>query len=127
MGTAFMMHGWMKIQTPFGWVPPQAPMHIPPFFQFLAAISEFGGGIALILGIIIPLASFGLICTMVVAVYTNIAVFNAPFVNNTGGQSYEIALLYLCLAILFFVTGPGIFSLDRLIFGGHKRSTESNN
>ena len=48
MGLAFMYHGWGKIQSPFSWMPPEAP--IPGIFQFLAAISEFGGGLALILG-----------------------------------------------------------------------------
>jgi putative oxidoreductase len=40
-----------------------------------------------------------------------------PFVNQTGGHSYEIALLYLVLALLFVTAGPGRFSLDRKIFG----------
>jgi putative oxidoreductase len=123
MGAAFIMHGWMKIQTPFGWVPPGAPMHIPPFFQLLAAVAEFGGGITLILGFLIPLSSFGLISTMAVAVYTTIVTFNAPLVNNSGGPAFELPLTYLLLALLFFIMGPGNYSLDRLIFGAGKRST----
>lgn len=43
-GTAFVIHGSQKIQNPFGWMGPQSS--IPGFFQLLAAISEFGGGIA---------------------------------------------------------------------------------
>ena len=123
MGIAFIMHGWMKIQTPFSWVPPQAPMHIPSFFQFLAAISEFGGGITLVLGFLIPLSSFGLISTMAVAVYTTIVTFNAPFVNNSGGPSFELPSIYFLLAAMFFIMGPGKYSLDRIIFGERKRST----
>lgn len=120
MGIAFMYHGWGKIQTPFSWIPPDAPMHIPAVFQFLAAISEFGGGIALVIGLITPLASFGMGFTMIVATYTQIMVFKAPFVNPQGGNSYELSLLYLCVSLLFFVIGPGKFSLDRLIFGEQK-------
>jgi putative oxidoreductase len=123
MGTAFIMHGWMKIQTPFSWVPPTAPMHIPPFFQFLASVAEFGGGVTLVLGFLIPLSSFGLISTMAVAVYTTIVTFNAPLVNNSGGPSFELPLTYLLLAVMFLISGPGKFSLDRIIFGERKRST----
>ncbi|MCI0618182.1 DoxX family protein [bacterium] len=120
MGIAFTYHGWGKIQNPFAWVPPQAPVSIPSFFQFLASLSEFGGGIALILGFLTPIASFGLVCTMSVAVYFHSIVMKDPFVNMTGGSSYEPALVYLGISILFLAFGPGKFSLDSKIFGGRK-------
>jgi len=41
---------------------------VPGFLQGLAALSEFGGGLALIAGLLTPLAAFGIACTMVVAV-----------------------------------------------------------
>lgn len=118
VGAAFVIHGWGKIQHPFNWMPPQAPVQIPSFFQFLAALSEFGGGIALILGFLTPLASLGLISTMTVAVYFHMIVNKDPFVSHAaGGMSYEPALVYLSIAILFLALGPGKFSLDKKIFG----------
>ena len=120
VGIAFVIHGWGKIQSPFSWIPPEAPMHIPAVFQFLAAVSEFGGGIALVIGLITPLASLGIGITMTVALYAQIVVFKAPFVNLQGGNSYEIALAYFCLAVLFLAAGPGKFSVDGLIFGERK-------
>src|ERR1044071_3379761 len=54
VGSAFMLHGWGKIQHPFSWMGPESP--VPGFFQLLAAISEFGGGLAWILGLLTPLA-----------------------------------------------------------------------
>lgn len=120
MGIAFIYHGWGKIQTPFAWVPPQSPVSIPAFFQFLAAISEFGGGIALMLGFLTLIASLGLGCTMAVAVYMHSIVMKDPFVNMTGGSSYEPALVYLGISILFLAFGPGKFSLDNKIFGERK-------
>ncbi len=119
-GAAFVLHGWGKIQTPFGWLPPEAPISIHPFFQFLAAISEFGGGIGWILGLLTPVASLGIGCTMTVAVYLHSMVFKDPFVNMTGGSSYEPALVYLGVALVFLVLGPGKYSLDRMIFGERK-------
>ena len=65
VGVAFIYHGWGKIQSPFAWMPAGSP--VPGFFQFLAAISEFGGGIALIIGLLTRVASFGLVITMIVA------------------------------------------------------------
>lgn len=118
VGAAFIFHGWGKIQHPFGWIPLGAPVHIPSFFQFLAAISEFGGGIALILGLLTPLASLGLGATMTVAVYMHLIVRKDPFVSSSaGGASYEPALVYLGIALLFLALGPGKFSLDTKLFG----------
>src|SRR5262245_3700726 len=53
-GLGIAQHGWSKIQHPFNWMGPDAP--VPAFLQFLAALSEFGGGIALIFGLLTPLA-----------------------------------------------------------------------
>ena len=115
VGIAFMYHGWGKIQAPFSWMPPDAG--IPGFFQFLAAISEFGGGIALVLGLLIPLAMLGLGFTMAVATSMHAFVMKDPFVNPTGGSSYELALVFLAIAVLIGVMGPGKYSVDAKIFG----------
>jgi putative oxidoreductase len=120
VGAAFVFHGWGKIQTPFGWNPPESPIFIPVVFQFLAAISEFGGGIALILGLLTPIGSLGIGCTMAVAVYLHSMVMKDPFVNMTGGSSYEPALVFLGIALVILALGPGKFSLDKKIFGERK-------
>jgi putative oxidoreductase len=114
-GLAFMFHGWGKIQNPTGWMGPNA--NIPGVFQALAAISEFGGGLAWILGALTPLASFGLACTMVVATYMHAFVLKDPFVaKGPGSGSYELASVYLCVAVLFLLAGPGRFSADYCLF-----------
>ncbi len=115
-GTAMALHGWGKIQNPFNWMGDGAP--VPGFFQLLAAISEFGGGIALVLGLLIPLAPLGMAITMLVATGMHMFVLGDPFVSQKGGGgSYELASIYLMIAVLFMVNGPGRFSLDRKIFG----------
>ncbi|MBC7741562.1 MAG: DoxX family protein [Bdellovibrionaceae bacterium] len=115
VGIAFIYHGWGKIQNPFGWMPAGAP--VPGFFQGLAAFAEFGGGIALVLGLLTHIASIGLAITMLVATYMHAFVLHDPFVNMTGGSSFEPALGYFAIACLFFVVGPGGYSLDHKIFG----------
>ncbi len=115
VGIAFVIHGSQKIQNPFGWMGPQSP--VPGFFQLLASISEFGGGIAWVLGLLTPIAALGIGCTMTVAVFFHAVLMKNPFVSLTGGLSYEMASAYLCIAIVLLVLGPGKISLDCKIFG----------
>jgi len=114
-GLAFMFHGWGKIQNPLAWMGPEAP--VPGLLQLLAAVSEFGGGLAWILGLLTPLASLGIAITMGVAFSFHAFGRGDPFVSMTGGPSYELAALFFCLAVLFIATGPGRFSVDRRLFG----------
>jgi len=108
-----MFHGWSKIQQPFSWMGPEAT--IPGVFQALAAVSEFFGGLAWILGFLTPVASFGLLCTMIVAFWTHAVVRGDPFVAR--GASYELALVYLAISLLLILCGPGRLSLDAALFG----------
>jgi putative oxidoreductase len=112
-GVAMILHGYGKIQAPFSWMPPESG--VPGFFQFLAALSEFGGGIAWIVGLIMPLASFGMLCTMIVATLFHAVVMKDPFVSQ-GGGSYEPALVYVAVSLLFICIGPGKFSIDNFVF-----------
>lgn len=113
-GLAFMVHGWTKIRNPFGWMGPEG--FAPGVFQALAAVSEFGGGLAWILGLLTPLAALGIGSTMVVAFTYHAFVRGDPFVSATGGPAYELASVYFCTALLLIALGPGRFSLDRLLF-----------
>ncbi len=114
-GLAFTIHGWSKIQNPFGWMGPEG--FAPGIFQALAAISEFAGGLAWILGLLTPLASLGIAATMAVAFSFHAFMRGDPFVSMTGGPSFELAALYFSLALLLIATGPGRVSFDRKLFG----------
>jgi putative oxidoreductase len=114
-GLAFVYHGYGKITNPFGWMGPNSGY--PAFLQALAALAEFGGGLAWIAGLLTPLASFGLLCTMVVAARMHALVLGDPFVSMTGGRSYELAAVYLAISVLLLLAGPGRFSADRALFG----------
>lgn len=113
-GVGFMLHGWGKIQNPFGWMGPDA--FAPGVFQALAAVAEFGGGLAWIIGLFTPLASLGIAFTMAVAFYMHAVMRGDPFVAS-GGSSYEAAALYFCIAVILFAMGPGRLSLDQALFG----------
>lgn len=114
MGVAFMHHGWPKIQNPLGWMGPEA--HVPAILQTLAALAEFAGGMGLIVGLLTRLASLGIATNMVVALGLVHLPHGDPFVSRTGSRSYELAAIYLACAIVFFLLGPGRFSLDAILF-----------
>lgn len=119
VGLAFMFHGWRKIQNPFEWMGEDS--WAPGFLQALAALSEFGGGLALILGLLLPLAAFGIACTMAVATWTHAIVRGDPFVGRDG--SFELPFVFFCIALVLLAFGPGRFSLDRVIFGIRNKVT----
>jgi putative oxidoreductase len=114
VGLAFALHGWGKITHPFGWMGPESTM--PGIFQALAALSEFGGGIAWMVGLLVPLASLGIGSTMAVALYTHIVKNGDPFVG--GSPNYELAAVFFTISLVMLLGGPGKISLDRMLFGG---------
>lgn len=114
-GLGIAQHGWVKIQHPFGWMGPGA--QVPGFLQGLAAFSEFAGGLALVLGLLTPLALAGLAITMIVAITAVHLRAGDPFVAVRGGHSFELAALYLTAFLLILFAGPGKLSLDAWLFG----------
>ncbi|HZS48983.1 MAG TPA: DoxX family protein [Blastocatellia bacterium] len=113
-GYAFIRYGWFKMQDPMHWM---GPSSVPGIFQASAAVSEFGGGIALVAGFLTRLGAIGLACVMIVAIYMQKFTYNAPFVDLQGGNSYVLAASFLAIALLMLANGPGRFSLDRAVFG----------
>jgi len=115
VGVAFLFHGLPKIQHPTDWMGSAAP--VPGILQVCAAVAEFGGGIALILGFLTRLAGLGLIVNMLTALAIVHLPHGDPFVGKPGQHSAEPAVLYLATSVLFFVIGPGLYSLDAVLFG----------
>jgi putative oxidoreductase len=114
VGCAFLQHGWPLMQHPTAW---GNEAHIPALLQVLAALSEFGGALSWIVGLLTRLSALGIFITMAVAVSMHMFVFGDPFVHPTGGRSYEPAAVYLLVSLLLVVAGPGRISLDRILFG----------
>ncbi len=79
----------------------------PELMAWLAALSEFGGGLLIAIGLATRISAVGLGVTMVIAGFM---VHGAdPFAKK------ELAFLYLSCCVLLFTAGPGAFSVDRLI------------
>lgn len=119
VGTAFILHGWPKIQKPTSWMGDA----VPGVLQLAAAVSEFGGGIALLVGFLTPLATLGIAATMTGALLLSHFPKGQPFVGGGPGGSFELPLVYLALMIALLAIGPGRYSLDALLRG---RSEEAD-
>lgn len=128
VGTAFMFHGWPKVQNAFEWMErPGEPSGVPDYLQAAAAWSEFGGGTALILGLLTPLASLGLAATMATAIFMVHIPKGDPFVPSPGwkGGSWELAAAYFASVFLLLLSGPGRFSVDALLFCRCRQSSDA--
>jgi putative oxidoreductase len=118
VGLTLAAHGAQKL---FGWFGGGGLRGTAGFFEsigfrsatsmaFLAALAETSG-LLFALGLVTPLAAFGMAVAMLVAVGS--VHWTKGFFITSGG--YEYNLLLIACAIAVTMTGPGRFSLDRLI------------
>ena len=116
-GPAFILHGWPLFQHAFSWM----GTALPPWLQALAAFAEFGGGIAILAGLLTQLAALGIFITMLVAIFYVHIPKGDPFVAHApGGGSWELAAVYLAIMAALMLRGAGMFSLDALVFRRQK-------
>jgi putative oxidoreductase len=115
VGAAFMFHGWPKIQKPMAWMGPEAP--VPAVLQAAAAVAEFVGGAALVVGLFTRFFALLLTITMAVAAGMVHISRGDPFVGKQGEPSWELAAVYFACSLLFLLAGPGRYSLVALLFG----------
>ena len=102
-------HGAAKIQDPSQVIRGASSLGFPAptLFGWMAAISEFFGGILLALGLATRPAAFLLACTMFTAA------FLAHAKDNFARR--EPSLLFLFIAVLFLLTGAGRYGVDALL------------
>ena len=77
-------------------------------WAWVAALSEFGGGLLLATGLLSPLGSLAIIGAMLVAIAT--VHLAKGFWNGKGGFEFNLSLIAGAAALAF--TGPGPYSLD---------------
>jgi putative oxidoreductase len=108
LATVFIAHGGQKM---FGWfggkgleatIAGMAQGGIPAPLAFLAAFTEFFGGLAVLVGLLSRLASLGLFITMLVAVFG--VHLKGGFFLPTG---FEFAFTLGMIALALIFTGPG--------------------
>lgn len=85
----------------------------PTFWGFMATMSEFGGGILLVLGLFVRPAAFFMAFTMIVATSTHLKMQDQWY---NVIQPVEMLAVFICLIFL----GAGKYSLDYLFFKRNK-------
>lgn len=117
IGAVFITHGAQKLFGAFGGggldaaAKAMAGYGLKPgmFFAVLGGISEFGGGLLLLVGLLTPLA--GLIIAGVMVVAIAVSTGQNGFII-LGGLGYEYNLVLIAIALALVIAGPGRLSLD---------------
>src|SRR5690606_247128 len=82
---------------------------------YLAVIGELGGGLALLVGLLTPIASLGILCVMAGAIA--FAHWSNGLLAQNGGFEYPLVLLMV--ALFFLTRGAGPFSVDAWLAKRH--------
>ncbi len=86
-------------------------MGIPAGAAYAATALEFAGGIALILGVLVPVVGALFVVFMAANSVMKKRKMHADYIAQ-GKPSYEIDALYLALALVLVFLGAGVFSFD---------------
>jgi putative oxidoreductase len=97
-------------------------IHPARLFAILSALTEFGGGACLALGLLVPLAGFALFVDMLIA-WFQVNVHNG-FVAEKAAGGYELNMTLAAMALTVALLGAGPVSLDRLLGLARRRSRE---
>lgn len=112
-GIVFAMHGWGKLTgnpslEMFGGMVGGLGFPMPMFFAWVVALTEFLGGIALILGIFVRPAAVLLSIVMLVAF---------GMVKKFAFPAADIDFTLLGVSIALAMTGPGHWSIAHKMIG----------
>ena len=134
VGLAFIRHGWPKLRNLKTW---STAMQTPQWLCFLSAASMWGAGIALIPGLLTPLAALAILVSMAYAMVLEIS-SGTPFIAPDPYQipegdyagpmgvgeppSWEKAAVYVVMCLVLITSGGGLYSLDNLVIADLIRS-----
>jgi putative oxidoreductase len=89
-----------------------AHLHPGGFFAVLGGVIEFGGGIAMALGLASRLAGLALFGDMVMAMIT--VTWSTGIASTSAPPGYQVNMALCVLALVITVYGAGRFSVDAL-------------
>ena len=125
-GFSFMFYGLPKLFNPqtHGFIAgmlTQIGVPAPDLMTYVVGSVESLGGLALLLGALVPLASAALIPVMLVALFTvhlpqGFSFMHIVGLSESGPQfgmpGYEVNLLYIAGLLTLMIIGAGPFSVD---------------
>jgi putative oxidoreductase len=124
IGCGFLMHGyakWSRGPETFAVVLHTLGVPWPEFFAWLTTCVELAGGLAVLVGAFVPLASLPMIVVLLTALFkvhlpygffsVKLAEVSASGIKF-GTVGYEVVLLYLAGLVALAVGGAGPFSVD---------------
>lgn len=133
VGYGFMEHGYAKIAhspTHFADILHAMSVPAPELMAWLTILTELIGGVAVLLGVFVPLASIPMAAVLLVAMFTvhlpyGFSAIKLQAIVNMRAQfgppGYEVDLLYLaCLATLA-MGGAGPLTLTGALWRGEDR------
>jgi putative oxidoreductase len=134
LGIVFIGHGGQKLFSLFGGGGISGTTAFfrsvgitsPNVFAYVVGITEFFGGVLLILGLLTFVVSIGLLIDMSVAIATVTSAFSF-FSQTKVGYGWELNLILIGMAAALLIMGPGAWSLDAtlgLTRWGGRRSAE---
>ena len=88
------------------------PILPPTAWAYLAGITQFFGGILIIVGLLSRIVSIVLILNLIGIIYLSYA-------GGFGSIDFQLALI--SIAGLILISGPGMLSMDAAIFRGKKK------
>ena len=104
LGTVLVAHGYHKVNGHMhefaGYV---ASMGIPAWLGYVSALTEFVGGMLLIVGLFTRVAAFAALIDMLVAIAK---VHWKHGLLGAGGYEFPLALAAIAFALIFLGAGP---------------------
>jgi putative oxidoreductase len=114
LGAVMIGHGWLKVHDNLhGFAGYVASMGMPAWLGYVAAFTEFIGGILVVAGLFTRYVAFAILIDMSVAI---IKVHWKHGLMGNGGYEFPLAMWTIAFALIFLGAGP--ISLDAIRSGG---------
>lgn len=125
LGAIFIAHGWQKLHdTGHAAVAAEFDglgIPMPGLSAYYGTWAELAGGVAMVLGVLLPVAGL-LIAVDMAGAFWFVHMDHGLFAEKGG---YEYVLMLGAAALLFALVGGGRFSLDAVLWGRLTRRGES--
>lgn len=115
VGATLIMHGYPKLKNPQATLKWTGSLGVPAAATVVVIVLEFFGGIALILGLLVPVVAFFIALEMIGNIALKKTKMKAPYLIGQNASAYETDVTYILLAVTLMVLGAGAFSLGAFL------------